>query len=145
MYANEMTQGRWEQGQLGELQDGALVDRSTNQEVRGTHVSALPLASRSGKRAHDQVNRSCAVRLCWDAEMKRHRGLMLQWTRGCSGRPCMHCTQRTWGLVQPSFRVLALYMSSFGYSWVRSFTIKAVVAGTVLLQVLWGIPVNYRK
>lgn len=35
MYANEMTQGRWEQGQLGELQDGALVDRSTNQEVRG--------------------------------------------------------------------------------------------------------------
>lgn len=50
---------------------GALADRSTNQEVRGTHVSALPLASGSVRRAHDWVDRSCVVRLCGNEEAQR--------------------------------------------------------------------------
>ena len=92
---------------LGNLSMGALVDRSTSQEARGTHVSALPLASRSGTRAQDRVSRSCAVRLRWlwgfaeTPKMKRHRGLVLQWARGCSGRPCMDCAQRAWGVGRP--------------------------------------------
>lgn len=99
--ANEMTWGRREQGQLRELEEGGTGWQKRQPGGQRTHVSALPLASRSGTRARDPVNRSCAVRLRWDSEMKRHTGLVLQWARGCPRRPCTDCAQRAWGVRQP--------------------------------------------
>lgn len=149
---NEMTWGRREQGQLRELEHGGTGwqkhQPGGQRDTRFSPPSRLQVRHKSPGPGQSQLccEASLTVRLRWDSQDEEAQG------------PCV--TVSAWVLWEamhglrpesvgcraaPPSVFLPCACLPFGYSWARAFIIKAVAASTVLPEVLWVIPVNYRK